>query len=115
MSHAVKPVDPEQKAAAFISGAGVPRAVPAPAAEPEAGKTTINMRFDAALLRRIDRAARSQGITTGLGKTVGEKTPTAAAALLVLAHYGDASLKTFATDLIEVHHLVEAWVRSLGF
>jgi hypothetical protein len=32
-----------------------------------------------------------------------------------LAHYGEASLKTFATDLIEVHNLVEAWVHLLGF
>ena len=32
-----------------------------------------------------------------------------------LAHYGEASLKAFATDLIEVHNLVEAWVHLLGF
>jgi len=64
MPHAVKPVDPEQRAAAFISGAGPsPRSAPSPAAEPEAGKTTVNMRFDAALLKRIDHAARSQGIS----------------------------------------------------
>jgi hypothetical protein len=63
MPHAVKPADPEQRAAAFISGAGVPRSAPAPAAEPESGKTTVNMRFDAALLQRIDRAAKSQGIS----------------------------------------------------
>jgi hypothetical protein len=63
MPHAVKPVDPEQKAAAFISGAGVGRSAPGPAAEPASGKTTVNMRFDAALLQRIDRAAKSQGIS----------------------------------------------------
>ncbi len=63
MPHAVKPADPEQKAAAFISGAGSPRSAPVPAAEQEPGKTTVNMRFDAVLLKRIDRAARSQGIS----------------------------------------------------
>jgi hypothetical protein len=35
----------------------------APVAEQEAGKTTINMRFDAALLKRIDQSAKSQGIS----------------------------------------------------
>ncbi len=63
MPHAVKPADPEQRAAAFISGAGAARSTPAPATEPESGKTTVNMRFDAALLKRIDRAARNQGIS----------------------------------------------------
>jgi len=33
------------------------------AAEPEVGKTTVNMRFDSALLKRIDRAAKGQGIS----------------------------------------------------
>ena len=46
MPHAVKPVDTEQRAAAFISGAGAARSTPAPAAEPESGKTTVNMRFE---------------------------------------------------------------------
>ena len=59
MPHAVKSASSEEKAAAFISGAGAP----APVAEQEAGKTTVNMRFDAALLRRIDRAAKGQGIS----------------------------------------------------
>ncbi len=63
MPHAVKSANSEQKAAAFISGAGAPRSANAPVAEPEAGKTTVNMRFDAALLKRIDHAARSQGIS----------------------------------------------------
>jgi len=38
-------------------------AAPATGAEQEAGKMTINVRFDAALLKRIDRAAKSQGIS----------------------------------------------------
>ncbi len=63
MPHAVKPANPEQKAAAFISGAGLPRSTTAPVADPEAGKTTVNMRFDSALLKRIDHAAKSQGIS----------------------------------------------------
>jgi hypothetical protein len=63
MPHAVKSASSEEKAAAFISGAGVPRLAPTPSADQEAGKTTVNMRFDAALLRRIDRAAKSQGIS----------------------------------------------------
>jgi len=63
MPHTVKPADSEQRAAAFISGAGAPRSASAPVAEQEAGKTTVNMRFDAALLRRIDRAAKGQGIS----------------------------------------------------
>ena len=58
-----KSASSEEKASAFISGAGLPRSVPAPGAEQEAGKTTVNMQFDAALLRRIDRAAKSQGIS----------------------------------------------------
>jgi hypothetical protein len=63
MPHPVKPASSEEKAAAFISGAGAPRSAPAPVAEPESGKTTVNMRFDAALLQRIDRAAKAQGIS----------------------------------------------------
>ena len=63
MPHAVKPVSSEQKAEAFISGAGAPRTAPAPLQDDEAGKTTVNMRFDTGLLRRIDRAAKSQGIS----------------------------------------------------
>ena len=63
MPHAAKPANSEQKAAAFISGAGLPRVESAPVADQDAGKTTVNMRFDAALLQRIDRAAKSQGIS----------------------------------------------------
>jgi hypothetical protein len=64
MPHAVKPVSSDEKAAAFISGAGSTRpASTTPVVEQEAGKATVNMRFDAALLKRIDRAARAQGIS----------------------------------------------------
>ena len=38
-------------------------AAPETGAEQEAGKMTVNMRFDAALLKRIDRAAKGQGIS----------------------------------------------------
>ena len=62
MPHAVKSASSEQKAAAFISGAGLATAT-APVADQEAGKTTVNMRFDSALLKRIDQAAKSQGIS----------------------------------------------------
>ena len=47
------------------------------------------------------------------GATAGVVAP--GAVVYVLANYGEASLKTFATDLIEVHNLVEAWVHLLGF
>ena len=47
------------------------------------------------------------------GATAGVAAP--GVVVYVLAHYGEASLKTFATDLIEVHNLVEAWVHLLGF
>jgi hypothetical protein len=63
MPHAVKPVSSDEKAAAFISGAGAARPAPTPVAEVEAGKATVNMRFDTALLKRIDRAAKAQGIS----------------------------------------------------
>jgi hypothetical protein len=63
MPHAVKPDASERKAEAFISGAGLPRAKGAALADPDAGKTTVNMRFDVALLKRIDEAARKQGIS----------------------------------------------------
>ncbi len=54
--------------------------------------------------------AKKAGATAGVAAA-----GAAAAGLVVLAHYGEASLKTFATDLIEVSNLVEAWVHSLGF
>jgi hypothetical protein len=60
MAHAVKPASSEAKAAAFISGAGAPAQ---PIAERLEGKAVVNMRFDAALLQRIDRAAKGLGIT----------------------------------------------------
>ena len=63
MPHTVRSANSEEKAAAFISEAGAPRSAAAPAAGQEARKTTVNMRFDAALLQRIDRAAKGQGIS----------------------------------------------------
>ena len=63
MPHVVKPVSSEQKAEAFISGAGLPRPASAPVPDHEAGKTTVNMRFDTALLKQIDSAAKRQGIS----------------------------------------------------
>jgi hypothetical protein len=60
MPHSVKSVKPDdQKAEAFISGAGTNTAT----ADPEAGKAVVNMRFDLVLLRRIDAAAKRQGIS----------------------------------------------------
>lgn len=56
MPHAVKPASAEKKAEAFISAASVAR-------NSEAGKTVVNMRFDAALLQRIDADARRLGIS----------------------------------------------------
>jgi hypothetical protein len=55
MPHA-KPDTSDRKAEAFI------HAKPTPP-DPDAGKTVVNMRFDVALLKRIDEAARSQGIS----------------------------------------------------
>jgi hypothetical protein len=63
MQPAVKPDNSDRKAEAFISGAVVGRAPVAAIADPEASKTVVNMRFDVALLKRIDEAARSQGIS----------------------------------------------------
>jgi hypothetical protein len=54
--HIVKqPSSAESKAAAFIAGGKL-----APA---ETGKVTVTMRFDAALLAKMDGAARKQGIS----------------------------------------------------
>ena len=54
--HIVKqPSSAESKAAAFIAGGKL-----APA---ETGKVTVTMRFDAALLAKIDGGARKQGIS----------------------------------------------------
>jgi len=59
MPHSVKPANTDKRAETFISGAGgLPRA-PAPTeAEPDGSKTVVNMRFDTALLQRIDAAAK---------------------------------------------------------
>jgi hypothetical protein len=62
MPHVVKPDSSDRKAEAFISGAGARPAVAA-LADPEAGKAVVNMRFDVALLKRIDEAAKRQGIS----------------------------------------------------
>jgi hypothetical protein len=56
MAHNVKPANNDQKAAAFIAGAGAPQ-------DEGAGKTVVNMRFDAPLLARVDAAAKRQGIS----------------------------------------------------
>jgi predicted HicB family RNase H-like nuclease len=57
MPHIVKPVD-ERKADAFIAGGTLKTAAPQ-----ETEKTVVNMRFDTALLERIDAAAKRQGIS----------------------------------------------------
>ena len=63
MPHSVKPANTDKRADAFISGAGLPRS-PAPTpAEAEGSKVVVNMRFDAALLQRIDAAAKRLGIS----------------------------------------------------
>jgi hypothetical protein len=51
----VKSADPDQKAAAFIAGS-----TKAPG---ESAKVVVNLRFDAALLAKIDAVAKRQGIT----------------------------------------------------
>ena len=58
--HAAKPAVSDRKAEAFISGAGAASAAPA---DTKAGKVTVNMKFDAELRRRVDAAARRQGIS----------------------------------------------------
>jgi hypothetical protein len=58
---AARPANSDQKAEAFISGAGAARM--APSVDENAGKVVVNMRFDADLLRRIDAAAKRQGIS----------------------------------------------------
>jgi hypothetical protein len=45
----------DERAEAFIAGGGAPRAA--------SGKTVVNSRWDAELLRQIDQAARKQGIS----------------------------------------------------
>jgi hypothetical protein len=50
---------PDQRAEAFIAAGGSPRETVAPAG----GKTVVNSRWDAELLRQVDQAARKQGIS----------------------------------------------------
>jgi hypothetical protein len=58
--HNARPVE-DRKADAFIAGAA--KGTPAAIQDEDAGKTVVNMRFDARLLARIDAAARRQGIS----------------------------------------------------
>jgi hypothetical protein len=58
MAHSARPAE-DQKADAFIAGATKPASIQ----DDCAGKTVVNMRFDARLLARIDAAARQQGIS----------------------------------------------------
>ena len=58
--HAVKQPDPDEKAAAFIAGSTKPVLVEQAV---ESSKVVVNLRFDAALLAKIDAAAKRQGIT----------------------------------------------------
>jgi hypothetical protein len=61
LPHAVKPADAEEKAPAFIAGSTKTAAAEPEPAEP--AKVVVNLRFDAALLARVDKAAKRQGIT----------------------------------------------------
>ncbi len=63
MPHSVKPANSDKRAEAFISGAGLPSPSAPSARAPEGSKVVVNMRFDAALLQRIDAAAKRQGIS----------------------------------------------------
>ena len=63
MPQSVKTAISDRKADAFISGAGARAPLASISDNPDAGKTTVNMRFDVALLKRIDTAAKSQGIS----------------------------------------------------
>jgi hypothetical protein len=56
---AARPANTDQKAEAFISGAGTVKLAPVA----DEGRAVVNMRFDADLLRRIDAAAKRQGIS----------------------------------------------------
>jgi hypothetical protein len=61
MPHTVNPDSSDRKAEAFISGAGAGKAA-APATDARKSKV-VNMRFDVALLKRVDAAARKLGIS----------------------------------------------------
>jgi hypothetical protein len=63
MPHSAKPANSDQKAEAFISGASLPSPPATSAGEAEGSKTVVNMRFDTALLQRIDGAAKRLGIS----------------------------------------------------
>ena len=52
----VKSADPDQKAAAFIAGSSTVES-------DEPAKAVVNLRFDVALLAKVDAAAKRQGIT----------------------------------------------------
>jgi hypothetical protein len=57
MPHSVKAVSAEQKAEAFISGAAL-KPASAPTAEVASDTAVVNMRFNRALLARVDAAAK---------------------------------------------------------
>jgi hypothetical protein len=60
MPHTVNPDSSDRKADAFISGAGKTAAL----AETDARRNkVVNMRFDEALLKRVDADARKLGIS----------------------------------------------------
>ena len=61
MPRTVKSGSDDKRADAFIAGAA--KGAPAPMRDNRAGKTTVNLRFDARLLARIDADARRQGIS----------------------------------------------------
>jgi hypothetical protein len=56
-----KLVSVDRRATEFISRAGADQ--PSPAVDEVTKKTVVNMRLDTELLRRIDLAAKRQGIT----------------------------------------------------
>lgn len=58
---AAKPVS-DERAEAFIAAGSLPRPQAA-TPEPVTGKTVVNARWDAELLRQIDQAAKKQGIS----------------------------------------------------
>lgn len=58
--HAVMQPSPDQKAAAFIAGSTKPTLAEAGSG---VAKVVVNLRFDTALLSKVDAAAKRQGIT----------------------------------------------------
>jgi hypothetical protein len=63
MPRNVKPANTDKRVEAFISGAGLSSPPVASTGRPEAGKVVVNMRFDSALLQRIDAEAKRLGIS----------------------------------------------------